>query len=287
MQISELRSVDGYYKSSVFEGVIDLEDAEFNYYFGIDFEVQHNTPQLLSVRFSLNSCGATCYYWTTCYNFNAQTGEPIQLGDLLTAEGLENISNKAATRWKARVDDALKTQDELDADAAATIGECLEDTDMMLESFYVQGNDLIIDAENCLPMFAKFMDIDTAIRISVKELTPFLSDYGKSIFGIGSKPVSGFASEYLLKALQVYGNKSKDVFLGLVTTTNGTVGYYANKKAGIYAYGESENNTGLVLGVDNDGGRIGSITIDLEGNNATVVYEDANGKKMPVLLVKD
>jgi len=282
LQLSELQILQGYEKVDIFE-MIAGEDSNYD----ISCDIKQNTAQLLSVRFNLATCGATCYYWTNCYNFNAQTGDPVQLGDLLTAEGLEAFYAKATARWSTQMDAALKKQDANINEEMQQFKECFNDSPYtLLESFYVQGNDLYIDAENCLPKFAKFYDIDTAVRFSIKELTPYLNDYGRSIFKLSSKPLTAFKSE-LLKELIVFTNKDKSVVLAMVKGHQDyNEFFYADLKNNIREVFEGNYNTSVLKLADYDGkDKTAQLTATIKANEATVVYEYANGEKIPAVVL--
>lgn len=276
LQLSELNIIDGYYKENIFENVMPDKDGIGSY--DIDFEVKENSPRLLSVRFNLSTCGATCHYATSCYNFNPQTGEPIQLGDLFTADGLEQYNSALTARWAAQIDAGVKDDLAEDIEAVQEFKECFDDSYTQLQNFYVEKNNLFIDAENCLPKFAKFYDVDTQVRFTLKELTPLLSDYGKAVLGISGKGVGNFKSEHLLRELKIYRNKENDAILGIATNHEGIICYYADKKEGVYYI--------TYLDPAEDGFFDDTIAVEIKENEAAVYYINAeNGQKKPAILL--
>jgi hypothetical protein len=288
LQVRELQVLDGYYKDNIFEGIADPQDEAVYYTYDVSFDVKENTPRLLSLRFNISSCGATCYYWSSCYNFNPQTGEPVQLGDLFTAEGLDSFEKKAKGRWNAQIDAVIKGPDAETLEIMEPFRGCFDDTFILLESFYIQGDDLYIDAENCLPKYAKFYDIDTAVRFSIKELTSYMNDYGRSVFGLSKELPTAYKGE-LLKELIVGTNPHKDIVLALVIEGHTIItGYYAAIRNGIYAPldGAYENGKMNCEVIDDGARTIARVSATIEGDRITVVYEDASGNKMPAVALK-
>jgi hypothetical protein len=283
LQLSELNVLDGYYKNDIFEYVSPPEMAAS---FDIRFDIKENSPGLLSVRFDISSCGMTCYYWSKCYNFNPQTGEPIQLGDLFTPQGLESFNEQLNVSWAAQIDAGVKDDPANEIEVVQEFKNCFEDGYTMLESFYAGGNTLVIDAENCLPKFAKFYDIDTQVRFGVKELIPLLSNYGKSVLGISGTPVKNFKSEYVIKELKIYTNKDKNIVLGIVQKNNITTGYFADTKIGIYAYANSSDTTSMTYETEEN--ETYTITTKFTGSEVTVTCRDKEGTVLPpVVLVRE
>jgi len=155
----------------------------------IDFTVVANNARLLSIQFDLESIGAYATNYNSYYNFDTQTGMLITSRSLFTPQGLKTIKHRLLVERKKRVANqfiALK-EDQVSMEDSSYIRErfeeCLTYTEDDENKILIKNGFVTFYKGFCFPHIAQPYETDLDIEISLRELDPFLSDYGKKLLG--------------------------------------------------------------------------------------------------------
>jgi hypothetical protein len=162
----------------------------------MSFRVHQNNPRIFSVEFSNSSCGATCRYWVSYYNFNSQNGDRMTLSDLFTKDGYRQfIRIVTKTRIeKYRKEVSRKVPLEEQEGYLSTIGSIESDE---FDDFALEAKSILIDGENLLNKGMKFNGIVMQARFDFPVFKNLLNEYGKTVFGIRKGNVAAYRSEGL------------------------------------------------------------------------------------------
>jgi len=168
-----------------------LEDSTWQSgYSAIDYTVAVNNPRLLSIQFELESTGAYSTNYNSYYNFDNRTGELVTAKAIFTPAGLQILKARLLKKRKQRVAQHikdLKTEMEMDEDSGyipETFKECLEDAEADVQKIFIKAWSIVFYKEYCFPHMGLALEADLDVEISIKQLTPYLSAYGKKILGI-------------------------------------------------------------------------------------------------------
>jgi hypothetical protein len=279
LQISELEILRGFETESIFERISVDGGGIYGSKVEIKFIVQNNSRKMLSVKFDESSCGATCAYWVKYYNFNSGNGDLIQLKDLFTEKGFEKFFAFVTKRRIAQLKNEIRKLPPDERSGFEGISGSYEADD--LTDFYIKNNVLYIDGENSFSKNQKFasVEIKRISRFKLSEFKSYLSDYGKSLFGMSNNAVKRYRSNVLP---QLFQGKIGDQTVAMVLNT----GYKDEMKAeyiyskygkGIYLEGKinatelslteklpKPNEKGFINYVDN-----GFIEAKFDGQNIT------------------
>jgi len=279
LQISELEILKGFERKNIFENVSKDNGTIYGGKVEISFEIKSNTPRLLSLQLNESSCGATCAYWVKYYNFNSGNGEMLQLRDLFTEIGYKIfykiISKKRISEFKKQ----LTKLDTSEKDGFLDITGCYEDNN--LEDFYIKGNTLYIDGENCFSKNQKSSDIETISKFNLSEFKKYLNDYGKTIFSLNQKTVEKFHSSTLPQLFQ--GKISEQDVLMVLNN-----GYKQEMRAeyvylkygkGIFLEGELNKNELTLKEKNSDFGDNGFIEAKYDGQQIIGAWTNKNKTK--------
>ncbi len=175
----------------------------------------------------------TCAYWHRYYTFNPVNGDRIDLRDLFTPTGFQAFSKRVIGKRSAKFRREVTLRIKL-AEREARLGPLGSIEVDKLEDFYIQGNSIFIDGENCLTKNEKFDGIDMYVRFDLREFKRFLNEYGLAVFGIGRPDISKFRSNGLPQLFKGNVNGSSPFIMLIRNFGNGEVnGIYAYLKYGI------------------------------------------------------
>ena len=241
LQLSELELLDGHQKNNIFEKVNVDNGGIYGGKVGISYTILVNSPKILSLRFYESSCGMTCTYWTKYYNFNSGNGDPVQLKDLFTTEGIAAFNKIILRKRSANFKKELMKLKSDQRDGLLYILDCYREDD--LHDYYIKDTSISIDGENCLSKNDKFFDIDMITKFNLHEFKYYLNDYGKTVFGIKNYPVSGYRSHALPQLFEGTIDSSLKILLIIDHDDKNKIrGGYAYLKFGKLIYLEGELN---------------------------------------------
>lgn len=179
LQLSELELLHGYEKKNPFERVaIDpvnpIPGKEM-----INYKVQRNDSNLLSISFAQSYCGAGCTYWCSYYNFNPATGEVIYLKDLFTEKGYATFSQMVFEKRMASYSIEKKKLDSNQKTDFEAVPACYK-TDPMRD-YYISNDTLFLDRSLCFAKSLSTSEINPLTAIACKELKELLNEYGLKV----------------------------------------------------------------------------------------------------------
>ena len=158
-------------------------------YSAIDYTVVVNNARLLSLQFELESTGAYSTNFPSYYNFDNRTGKLITAAAIFTPRGLQILKNRLLKERKIRVAQRiqeLKGEMEIGEDSvyiSDTFKECLEDANRDVQQISLRSHSILFYKEYCFPHVALPHEADLDIEISLMEIVPYLSAYGKELLG--------------------------------------------------------------------------------------------------------
>lgn len=178
----------------------------------LNYQVLRNDARILSVRFTMEGCGAYCENYSLTYTFNSSNGELIQIRDVFTREGYKKAKRLIAEKRKKILRETIehkKTEIEK-ASADSAVADSSNSAAMILrdqldlyeeclgwrDSTTVNGNDFSISdssvwfvegrcANHAMRAIDELDEFHNEIRIAYHP--ELLSDYGKYIFGLSEK----------------------------------------------------------------------------------------------------
>jgi hypothetical protein len=285
-----LRLSDGIRERKKPEGLEPISD--------IGFQVVRNDESLLVLAVSYEGCGAYCEHRDSSFNFDAATGRSLQLSDLVTAAGREQLNQRLEALRVARVNAeiaklraGLKAADKKvtakagkgsiePADAEAAIEmyqDCvksIQDPEMAKyrtidgDAFRI-GNDAITfywgrcsnHAMQALDEIGEF-----ANTLSVKELAPYFTDYGKALLlGSGKAAPPGSPFDQVLTGK--VGSVPITLKLGK-RSPDGSIGgsyFYEKYRSPIAFFGKLSGDTLEVDETTDDGKSAPKIRVTIRG----------------------
>jgi len=158
-------------------------------YSAINYTIAVNNARLLSLKFELESTGAYSTNYPAYYNFDNHTGEVITGKAIFTQAGLQIIKARLLKERNKRVAQHIKDlqgEMEMEEDSVyipETFKECLKDAEGDAKKIYIQPRSILFYKEFCFPHQLQPYEADLDVEISIKELAPYLSVYGKKILG--------------------------------------------------------------------------------------------------------
>jgi hypothetical protein len=187
LQSNELELEIGDQDSSIFEKIWPTFDQPYSGTTEFGYHVITNSRKILSVEFNKEGCGAYCENFTTYYNFDASTGQFLELAQLFTEDGLKQLAKSITNERVAAVNAAIKkATTEGEEDTKSMYEGCMEyltDPEGFNGGFYIEKTKIHILHERCsnhaLRALDEVGDFDN-VR-SFAQLHPYLSDYGKKL----------------------------------------------------------------------------------------------------------
>lgn len=185
-----------------------------------EFELARHDDRVLSIKFTLEGCGAYCEGYDSYYSFDLRNGYAIDLPDLLTPEGraaasrriVEHRKRLYAVQVKSLKKELVQARQGGKADALQDIEErialneeCLEReqradraTDLIdYAKFRLDGSGIVLSTERCSNHAQRALDdvADVETVLTPKDLSAALTPYGRTmVLGQGSTlpPASPF-----------------------------------------------------------------------------------------------
>lgn len=196
LQAVSLQKLPGRYGKSPFEAIWP-EDDSWQGVTDMDFQVDSNEPGYLSVDIAYEYMSAYPSQHSTTYNFDARTGQPIQLRDLFTSDSQQWLRQQASDARVKRIEgflagslpekDLRLRDDPEEAQVQKQVYEnCLpyvRDDDLRYNNLILGASELTLVRELCAPHVAQALDDLGEYSNSWKytDLTAQLSDYGRCL----------------------------------------------------------------------------------------------------------
>jgi hypothetical protein len=243
LQLSELRSLSDKEYKHMFDAAATDDGSIYGGKTDMSYLVYQNSSRVFSVGFDNASSGATSHYWVSYYNFNSQNGDRIALHDLFSDQGykafVQSVTKIRIRKYRSEVMKKVRAEDR---EAYLGVIDLIKADDFA--DFTIGTNSLSIDGDNLLNKNLKFDGIDMEVKFSIASFGRYLSEFGKTIFGLKTGKVVGFRSNSLP---QLFAGTVNGVspFVGVMfyDGLSGTEGIYAYLKyrTGIYLTGNLEN----------------------------------------------
>lgn len=230
LQLTELELLHGYEKKNPFERVAinlinPIPGKEM-----IQYSMNQNNDQLLSVSLAQSYCGAGCTYWCTYYNFNPENGEVIHLKDLFTPKGYDLFIQKLDQKRIAAFKQWINKQDSSKREEFEGMPTCYEhapNTD-----FFIKNDSLFMDGSACFGKNLMYSNLDPITSFKKKDLKNLLNDYGLIVFGFKKGNLKTYHSNQLP---QLFTGKMANDSIAFILSLpqNGNLnGVYFNKTTG-------------------------------------------------------
>jgi hypothetical protein len=156
-------------------------------YSAINYTIAVNNARLLSLKFELESTGAYSTNYPAYYIFDNHTGEVITGKAIFNQAGLQIIKARLLKERNKRVTQHIKDlQGEMEMEEDSiyipeTFKECLNDAEGDAQKIFIKARSILFYKEFCFPHILQPYEADLDMEISIKELTPYLSAYGKKL----------------------------------------------------------------------------------------------------------
>ncbi len=151
----------------------------------LDYTVLVNSPKLLSLEFDGTYEGAYPTSFEQYFQFYTRTGEPIELEDIMTWEGRQELGKDLIRKRKILIathleelkkdTDAVKDMDWIDT----SFRDNNEESDSSL--FSIQATGLFFHKGQSLPHVLGGFDTDLDIKYTFQQFAPWLNDFGKKL----------------------------------------------------------------------------------------------------------
>lgn len=151
-------------------------------YTSINYKVEVNNAQVLSLSFDIESMGAYPEHYKEYYNFNLQTGNLIVAKDLFTPAGLNYLRKFLSNERKRRIDQFLGGEYPNPEDSIfikSTYKECNQQADE--NNISITSYEIVFYKEYCFPHAARSYDTDLNVVCRIKQLEKYLTEPGKKL----------------------------------------------------------------------------------------------------------
>ena len=140
----------------------------------LTFDVNYNKDCLLSLTFTIGTCGASPSSYSTYYNFDLTTGDSITYEKLLSAQKINELVQFCDKILQKRISDAKK-QDNCDEMITAQLGG-KKFTKESLANFFITENDFVFVYFFGFPHVILGAEPDGQIKISKIEMKKYLKE---------------------------------------------------------------------------------------------------------------
>jgi len=138
----------------------------------LNFEINYNKDCLLSLTFSIGTCGAYPSFYSSYYNFDLTTGDSVTYGKLLNEQKINELVLYCDKVLQKRISETKKEYpcDEIIAGQL----EGKKFTEESLSNFFMTENDFVFVYFFAFPHVAKGAEPDGQITISKAEMKKYL-----------------------------------------------------------------------------------------------------------------
>ena len=164
-----------------------MEDSfqQFGYSI-IDYTVVVNNARILSLQFDMESTATYPTTYNLYYSFDSRSGEPVTANAIFTPAALQRLHKKLLQQRKQRVARLIKEELAGVEDSAyikERFTECLNDPDDVYRIF-IRPRSILFYKEFCLPHVIRAYEANLNVEISLRELRPYLTAYGKQVLAL-------------------------------------------------------------------------------------------------------
>lgn len=258
---AELNILQGKYKKTPFEQILPAKNSNLGITM-LTATILKNSPAVFSVSVSNEYTSASLNYYTSIYNFNSQTGDPLNLSDLFTPAGYQLIRKQIIAGRMRKLDSYLKTLNTKNEEAAIaynTYKECLEQMpsdDLNNDRLSFEKDGIQLERQSCFPdHYGQSLSDHAAIyvnKLSLKTIIPYLSAYGKLL--VTGKSTKGVFAEHKMPVrLGVYQGKINGQYAITLLLTRNTDSnlhacyFYDLRGQKINLYGSIKNQNTVLL----------------------------------------
>jgi hypothetical protein len=241
LQLAELELLKKHSSDDIFKKVTEDNGTIYGGKVSLSYDVFANTQNILSLKFTEASCGATCNYWSQFYTFNSGNGDAIELKDIFSSQGFKAFRTYANAKCSNHLRKEFIGKDSIDLEDTTSILECYQNSE--LDDYFIEGGSIFIDGENCLMKYQRFLGLDMTTEFRLDEFKDYLNDYGRAIFDPLHNAVAMYRSASLPQLFAgAIGESNSIVFIMRHDFDDRIEGLYAYLKYGIGIYLEGSLN---------------------------------------------
>lgn len=190
-----------------FEKIIKKSESRTKYFH--DFTVNKNTIPVLSLSFLTEYCGAYCEEYFEFANFDLSNGYVITIDDLIDQNSSKQLTQILNNKIRNEISDFIKkipkinqiNQQDIDYynDQKEIYKDCLENIDLYQLSdngfnYYISNDSIYFQRGRCSNHASRALDElgNFTYGFTKKEIEPFLSEYGKNLYGNQPRKMTDF-----------------------------------------------------------------------------------------------
>jgi hypothetical protein len=300
LQNAELSKVIDPVKKGAFSEIWP-RDQEMGGTTSYSYDVLQNNDRYLSIQFTAEGCGAYCEGYTTNYNYDSKTGNPILTSSLFSPAGLAFAAQYASRSRNKQINDVIAKLKKETKNGSAT-----EDTPMAIEMFTncKTGDEDVTSFEYDKLILADDMITLVGSRCSNHAMAA-LDEIGEFVYELPAGQFGVCFNSYTHQLLNT-GQKENSLYNYYKGTINNTINvsmllevpstnralsgiYFYNRVAGIINVSGSKTGNNLSFTeADDKGVKTGRFDLTLAGNSLTGTWTNLKTKKaMPVKLTAE
>ncbi len=231
LQISKLNLIVKSQKeifNKIIPGNFDVNGITAMYY-----QIHSNNKRFLSLSFNESGTFAGTHHWNENYNFNSKNGNLIHLQDIFTSKGFLNFKALSLKRRVAKFNKEFNQLGQVEKMEYEQPTNSFINSDN-LKDYYLKDSFIYINDYNLQSKNQKVLIFNLLTSYKLKEIKPFLNNYGKALFGLANDSFLNFQTNTYP---QLYKGFVRDSFpiVMLLEKHNDTEinGYYVYTKYGI------------------------------------------------------
>jgi hypothetical protein len=241
LQLSELEMLKKPSLDNIFEKVAEDNGTIYGGKVSISYDVFENTQNILSLKFTEASCGATCNYWSQFYTFNSGNGDAIELKDIFSSQGFKVFRTYANAKCSNYLRKEFINKDSIGLEDTASVLECYQSSE--LDNYFIKGSSIFIDGEHCLMKYQRFLGLNMTTEFKFYEFKDYLNDYGRAIFAPLHNAIAQYRSTSLPQLFEgSIGESNSIIFIMRHGFDDRMEGLYAYLKYGTGIYLEGKLN---------------------------------------------
>lgn len=261
LQLSELKKIDK--KNADIFSIIKFKEENNEKSIGYkNFTIESNTNKLFSLKFNSIFSYPPSYQWQKYYTFNSTNGNLIHLQDIFTKKGFQLFKSMAIKRRLNQLTKEIEKNDKSLLSEFSDVFDYIKNDEF--KDFYIKDTTIYIDEFNRQGKYQRVYGLNLITKYKLKELKPFLNQYGKALFGLANDSFLNFQTSLYPQLYKGFVRDSFPIVMLLEKHNDTSIsGYYVYTKFGI--------------GIELNGSLIGnklSLT-EQNGNNKTSAIIDA------------
>lgn len=176
-------------ESKLFDGSRFIQDDSISQtgYTLISFEIELNTPKVLSISFQVEGMGAYPTSFEKYFSFDARSGMRLTADSLFTQKGVYEVKNILIQRRskdiKAWIRDLKESNESTFNEDSSFIAETFENCNAEAHenNIFIGKENVLFYKGDCFPHAAMPYETSLDIAFTFKELEKYVSAYGKRI----------------------------------------------------------------------------------------------------------